>query len=179
MESIVLASGCFWCGEAVFQRLKGVLEVVSGYTGGTTDSPTYQQVTTGATNHAEATKITFNPKQISLEQILEVFWAMHNPTTLNRQGADVGTQYRSAIFYNNETQHQIAEQSVKEAQKYLKDKIVTEIRPLDQFFPAESYHQNYYNDNKNLNPYCSIVIEPKIQKLLEKFNSQIKDEYKK
>lgn len=179
METIVLAGGCFWCTEAIFQRLKGVTKVVSGYSGGSLDNPTYDKVSSGTTNHAEAIQLTFNPKLISLEQVLEIFWATHDPTTLNRQGVDNGTQYRSAIFYNSPTQKEIAKKSMQAAQKYLSSNIVTELSHLEKFYPAEDYHQNYYNTYKSTNPYCSIVIEPKIEKLLHKFNTQVTDEYKK
>jgi peptide-methionine (S)-S-oxide reductase len=179
MESITLAGGCFWCTEAIFQRLKGVTKVVSGYTGGDVDSPSYDQVSTGATNHAEAIQLTFDPRIITLDQILEIFWATHDPTSLNRQGADVGTQYRSAIFVHNSKQKDLAEKSLQSAQKLASGHIVTEIKSLVKFYPAEDYHQNYFNLNQSSNSYCSIVIEPKIEKLIQKFNKQIKEEYKK
>lgn len=179
MESIVLAGGCFWCTEAMFQRLRGVTKVVSGYTGGNLDNPTYDKVSSGATNHAEAVQLTFDSHQIILEQILEIFWATHDPTTLNHQGNDIGTQYRSAIFYTSDKQKIVAEKSMQIAQKLAGGHIVTEIKPLDKFYPAEDYHQNYFNTYQSTNPYCSMVIEPKIAKLLHKFNTQVKDEYKK
>ncbi|OGY22857.1 MAG: peptide-methionine (S)-S-oxide reductase, partial [Candidatus Woykebacteria bacterium RBG_13_40_7b] len=160
--------------EAIFKRLKGVGEVTSGYSGGGTKNPSYEEVSSGLTGHAEAIQIKFAPKTTSYEKLLEIFWATHDPTTLNRQGPDVGTQYRSAIFYHNEKQHREAEDS----KKALEDKIVTEILPFNEFFPAESYHQTYYELNKTSNPYCSIVIDPKIKKLLDKFNSDVKEEYK-
>lgn len=178
MQTIVLAGGCFWCTEAVFQRLKGVEKVVSGYANANTDRPSYDQVASGTTNAAEAIEITFDPQQISLEQLLEVFWATHDPTTLNRQGADTGSQYRSGIYYRDDNQRHIAEKSLKLAQKNLPQNIVTEIKPLESFTNAEDYHQNFYNTYKNVNPYCTIVIEPKIAKLIEKFNSQVKEEYR-
>lgn len=167
-ESITFGGGCFWCIEAVFQRLKGVSAVASGYAGGSVENPTYKQVCTGETGHAEVVRIEFNPAVLPLEKLLEVFWAAHDPTTLNRQGADAGTQYRSVIFYANDTQKQIAEASKKAAQKDFADPIVTEISPLPKFFKAEEYHQNYYNLNLTQNRYCSIVISPKLQKLLKK-----------
>jgi peptide-methionine (S)-S-oxide reductase len=167
-ESITFGGGCFWCIEAVFQRLKGVSAVASGYAGGTVENPTYKQVCTGETGHAEVVRIEFNPAVLPLEKLLEVFWAAHDPTTLNRQGADAGTQYRSVIFYANDTQKQIAEASKKAAQKDFADPIVTELSPLPKFYKAEDYHQNYYNLNLTQNRYCSIVISPKLQKLLKK-----------
>lgn len=167
-ESITFGGGCFWCIEAVFQRLKGVTSVASGYAGGSVDNPTYKQVCTGETGHAEVVQIQFNPAVLPLEKLLEVFWAAHDPTTLNRQGADVGTQYRSVIFYANDTQKQVAEKSKQLAQKDFADPIVTQIAPFPKFFKAEDYHQNYYNLNLTQNRYCSIVISPKLQKLLKK-----------
>jgi peptide-methionine (S)-S-oxide reductase len=167
-ESITFGGGCFWCIEAVFQRLKGVSSVASGYAGGSVENPTYKQVCTGETGHAEVVQIQFNPAVLPLEKLLEVFWAAHDPTTLNRQGADVGTQYRSVIFYANDTQKQIAQKSKQDAQKDFSSPIVTEIAPLPKFYKAEDYHQNYYNLNLTQNRYCSIVITPKLQKLLKK-----------
>jgi peptide-methionine (S)-S-oxide reductase len=181
-----LAGGCFWCTEAIFKRLKGVEKVTSGYSGGFMENPSYEKVSSGITGHAEAIQIEFDPKIISYEKLLEIFWAIHDPTTLNRQGADIGTQYKSAIFYHDETQKESAEKSKKKHQESFKDKIVTEIKPFTKFFNAEDYHQNYYDTyqqavasgNKNANSYCSIVIDPKIQKLLDKFNSDVKKEYR-
>ncbi|MBI3341928.1 peptide-methionine (S)-S-oxide reductase MsrA [Candidatus Curtissbacteria bacterium] len=174
------AGGCFWCTEAVFKRLKGVESVVSGYAGSQVENPTYQRVSSGSTGAAEAIQLKFDPKRISYEKLLEIFWATHDPTTLNRQGADSGTQYRSSIFYQNETQKQAAEKSKEEMDRSGKmpSTIVTEIIPLKNFSKAEDYHQNYYELNKNSNPYCSIVIDPKIEKLIHLFNDQIKEEYK-
>jgi peptide-methionine (S)-S-oxide reductase len=164
-QTATLANGCFWCTEAVFQRIKGVEKVVSGYIGGTVKNPTYDQVTEGTTGHAEAIQITFNPKEVSFEKLLEVFWASHDPTTLNRQGHDVGTQYRSAIFYHSDEQKKLAEESKTKHQPEFKDPIVTEITKADVFYPAEGYHQNYYNLNSTRNPYCRVVIWPKLKKL--------------
>lgn len=156
--------GCFWCTEAIYQQLKGITKVTSGYAGGQKVNPTYEQVCTGETGHAEVSQIEFNPEEISLENILYVFWRMHDPTTRNRQGADVGSQYRSIILYSSDEQKQIAEKSMKEAQSLYPDQIVTEIKPLETFYPAEQYHQNYYKDNREY-PYCRYVIDPKIEKL--------------
>jgi len=168
LQRVTFGGGCFWCLEAVFQRLIGVKSVASGYAGGTVPNPTYEAVCTGETGHAEVVQIEFDPKQISFEKLLEVFWAAHDPTTLNRQGADHGTQYRSAIYYENEAQKVAAEKSKQQAQAEFKDPIVTEIAPLKAFYKAERYHQNYYNQNANSNPYCAVVIRPKLQKLLKK-----------
>ena len=166
-QRITFGGGCFWCLEAVFQRLNGVKSVASGYAGGTVANPTYQQVCTGNTGHAEVVQIAFDPARISFEKLLEVFWAAHDPTTLNRQGHDSGTQYRSVIYYENAEQKAAAEKSKAAAQPELKDPIVTEITELPTFFKAEDYHQNYYNQNASSNPYCSAVIRPKLQKLLK------------
>lgn len=156
--------GCFWCMEAVFERLPGVISVTSGYAGGHTENPTYQQVCTGATGHAEITQIEFDPAKVSYNQLLGVFWQAHNPTTLNRQGADEGTQYRSIILYRDEKQKLEAEKSKLDAQKDFKHPIVTEIVPLKKFYPAEDHHQQYFDNNSNA-PYCQIVIAPKLHKL--------------
>lgn len=164
-EYVTLGAGCFWCTEAVFQQIPGVLSVTSGYMGGATKDPTYDQICTGQTGHAEVSRVVFDPKKTSLEKILAVFWEAHDPTSLNRQGADSGTQYRSAIFYNTEAQREIAEKSKAEAGKEFSRPIVTEITKAGEFYPAEDYHQNYYRLNKNSNPYCSIVIAPKLKKL--------------
>ena len=166
-ERITFGGGCFWCIEAVFQRLKGVKTVASGYAGGTVDNPTYKQVCTGETGHAEVVQLEFNPAEVTFETLLKVFWAAHDPTTLNRQGADAGTQYRSVIFYENEAQKAAAEKSKASAQPDFKDPIVTQIAPLPKFYKAEDYHQNYFNENSNAG-YCRAVIRPKLQKLLEK-----------
>ena len=168
-EVITLGAGCFWCTEAVFQQQPGVISVTSGYMGGHVKNPTYEEVCTGTTGHAEVTQIVYDPKKTGLEKILAVFWLAHDPTTLNRQGADSGTQYRSAIFYNTDAQREIAEKSKREAAKESADPIVTEIAKAGDFYPAENYHQDYYRLNKNRNPYCRMVISPKLKKLgLEK-----------
>lgn len=163
-QKIVLGAGCFWCVEAVFQRIPGVVGVRSGYANGTIPNPTYEQVSSGRSGHAEVVEVEYDPSKTSLEKILDVFWDAHNPTTLNRQGADVGTQYRSSIMFSSEEQKQIAENSKSAAQKKFSDKIVTEIVPLQTFFVAEDYHQNYYNQNKSAG-YCRAVIRPKLDKL--------------
>jgi len=167
-QRLTFGGGCFWCLEAVFQRLKGVKTVASGYSGGTVSNPSYEQVCDGDTGHAEVVQIEFDPKQIAFDKLLEVFWAAHDPTTLNRQGHDTGTQYRSVIFYENDAQKAAAEKSKLHAQADFKDPIVTEIVPFKIFYKAEQHHQNYYNQNAGLNPYCSVVIRPKLQKLLQK-----------
>ena len=166
-ELATLGAGCFWCVEAVFESLEGVESVLSGYMGGQTESPTYEAICSGKTGHAEVIQIQFKPSIISFESILELFWRSHNPTTLNRQGADVGTQYRSAIFYHSESQHNKAIASREMAENQFKDKIVTEIVAAQQFYSAESYHQNFYKNNQS-HPYCQFVIRPKLQKLQSK-----------
>jgi peptide-methionine (S)-S-oxide reductase len=175
-ETATLAAGCFWCVETVFSRLRGVEKVVSGYTGGAVPNPTYQEVCSGTTGHAEAVQVTFDPETILFEELLEVFWRTHDPTTLNRQGADVGTQYRSAIFYHDERQRRIAESSRHQAQKegLWPDPVVTEIVPLTEFFGAEPYHQDYYRLNLN-QPYCRLVIDPKVRKLQKEFAGKLKE----
>ncbi len=164
LEKATFGAGCFWCVEAVFERLDGVKSVVAGYAGGSKASPTYEEVCTGKTGHAEVAQITFDPSKVSYEQLLAWFWKSHDPTTLNRQGADVGTQYRSVIFYNDEKQKAVAEKSKNEAQKNFEDPIVTEIQSLTKFYEAENYHQDYYRLNSNA-PYCTFVIRPKLKKL--------------
>jgi len=161
-----LGGGCFWCVEAVFQRIEGVLSVKPGYAGGDIKNPTYKQICTGNTGHAEVAKIEFDPEKITYSQILNVFWQSHDPTTLNRQGNDVGTQYRSVIFFHDESQREIAEKSKIDANKsgYWDNKIVTEITLLNNYYDAEDYHDNYYNNNPN-QPYCLFVIKPKLDKL--------------
>jgi peptide-methionine (S)-S-oxide reductase len=178
LEIATLANGCFWCTEAIFSRVKGIKSVTPGYSGGKTINPSYEQVCKGITGHAEATQIEYDPKIISFEKILDIFWHTHDPTTLNRQGNDVGTQYRSAIFYHDEDQKNIAEKSKIELEKegVFKNPIVTEIVPFSDFYPAENYHKEYYENNRNA-PYCSFVIDPKIQKLLKKYSDKIKQEY--
>ena len=164
LDFAVLAGGCFWCVEAVYERIEGVKSAVSGYTGGTVANPGYKRVTSGDTGHAEAVKIAFDPGIISYADILDIFWKSHDPTTLNRQGGDTGTQYRSVIFYSNEEQKRIAEESLINAQKSFADKIVTETAPLGEFYLAEEYHQDYYELNPNAG-YCQYVIAPKLKKL--------------
>ena len=172
------ANGCFWCTEAIFTRINGVNSVVPGYSGGTIENPSYEQVCTGGTGHAEVAQIEFEPDIISFKKLLDVFWHTHDPTTLNRQGNDVGTQYRSAIFYHDEEQKQIAEKSKKEIGEsgLYNDPIVTEIVPLIMFYPAEDYHKKYYEQNQDAS-YCMYVIEPKVQKLLKQYVSELKSEY--
>ncbi|MDE3066606.1 MAG: peptide-methionine (S)-S-oxide reductase MsrA [Verrucomicrobiota bacterium] len=164
VEVATLGGGCFWCMEAVFGRLPGVLSVTSGFAGGHVPNPTYQEVCTGSTGHAEVIQIQFDPAKISYAKLLDVFWQAHDPTTLNRQGADEGTQYRSIILYHDERQKQIAEKSKAEAQKNFKHPIATEIVPFTRFYKAEAYHQEYYEHNSAA-PYCQLVIAPKLEKL--------------
>ncbi|MCH6258039.1 peptide-methionine (S)-S-oxide reductase MsrA [Puniceicoccaceae bacterium K14] len=164
IEVATLGAGCFWCIEAVMLRVEGVETVVSGYTGGHLKNPSYKDVTTGRTGHAEVAQISFDTSKISFAEILEIFWQLHDPTTLNRQGNDVGTHYRSAIFYHSDEQKSLAEKSIKEAAPNFTDPIVTEITELGTFYKAEGYHQNYYNLNSN-QPYCRYVIHPKLKKL--------------
>ena len=169
-------AGCFWCVEAVFEELKGVSLVESGYTGGKTENPSYKEICTGTTGHAEVARITYNPDSISFKELLEVFWKTHDPTTLNLQGADRGTQYRSVIFYHSEEQRKEAElykSRLNESQAY-NDPVVTEIAKAEIFYKAENYHQNYYQNNKS-QPYCKYVIEPKIEKFKKAFNEKIKE----
>ncbi len=175
VEQVVLAGGCFWCVEAVYQAFRGVSNVESGYAGGTTTNPTYDEVSTGRTGHAEVVRVTFDPAVIALADILRVFFHAHNPTTLNRQGADVGTQYRSAIFYRDEEQRVTAEKVRAEVtlEKVWPDPIVTEIAPLTVFYSGEDYHQNYYERNPS-QPYCSIVIAPKLQKIYKLYAAKLK-----
>lgn len=175
LDTATFGAGCFWCVEAVFQRLEGVEKVVSGYTGGNNPNPTYKQVCTGETGHAEVCQITYNPKKISFAELLEVFWQTHDPTTLNRQGNDVGTQYRSAIFYHNEEQRRLAEEYKKKlnAAAIFPNPIVTEISPLKVFYKAEDYHQNYYNENGS-QPYCAYVVRPKVEKFEKVFKNKVK-----
>ena len=175
VEIATLAGGCFWCLEAVFDELKGVESVESGYSGGHVQSPSYAQVCNGDTGHAEVVQITFDPQLLSLRDLLTVFFTVHDPTTLNRQGNDVGTQYRSAIFYHNEEQKKIAEAVIQEigAEKIWDDPIVTEVKPFDQFYVAEDYHQEYYKNN-SFQPYCRIVIAPKVAKFRHKFAERLK-----
>ncbi len=176
LGTATLGAGCFWCVEAVFQDLRGVERVVSGYAGGSAKNPTYQQVCSGNTGHAEVVQITFDPDAISFEDLLYVFWRIHDPTTLNRQGADVGTQYRSVILYHDEKQKTIAEKSKQEtdASELWPNPIVTEISPLHDFYEAETYHQDYYRQNPNQG-YCRLVIDPKVRKFRKEFQHQLKD----
>jgi len=175
LQVATLAGGCFWCIEAVFDELKGVVSVESGYSGGHVANPSYRAVCTGMTGHAEAVQITFDPSVISFHDILKVFFTVHDPTTLNQQGADVGTQYRSAIFYHDEEQKRVAEEVIKEISeaKIWKDPIVTEVTKFDQFYMAEDYHQEYYANNP-FQPYCRVVIAPKVTKFRAKYFDQLK-----
>ena len=174
-ELATLAGGCFWCLEAVFEQLRGVGKITSGYSGGHTPNPTYQAVCTGATGHAEVVQVEFDSDEISYRDLLGVFFTLHDPTTLDRQGGDVGTQYRSAIFYHDEEQRRTAEDLVKEleAEHVFDDPIVTKIEPLVAFYPAEEYHREYYRRNPN-QPYCRAVIAPKVAKLRTKFLQRLK-----
>lgn len=171
-ELATFGGGCFWCMEAEYQKVPGVVHITSGFAGGHTENPTYKQVCTGDTGHAEVTQIEFDPQKVSYEKLLKYFWDAHDPTTLNRQGADTGTQYRSIILYSSEAQKVAAEKSKAEAQGNFKAPIVTEIVPLKKFYAAEDYHQNYYNDNPS-EGYCTFVIKPKV----EKFEKMLKKEH--
>ena len=177
METATLGGGCFWCVEAIYQDVIGVHKVVSGYAGGEVENPTYQEVCSGTTGHAEVVQIAFDPTVISFEEILFIFWRTHDPTTLNRQGNDVGTQYRSVIYYHDEEQKKIAEQSMAEtdASDLWADPIVTEIAPLPIFYEGEAYHQNYFVDNP-YQPYCIFVINPKVQKFRKSFRNKLRGE---
>lgn len=179
LKKATFANGCFWCTEAVFQRLKGVKSVQSGYAGGTAENPSYYEVATGETGYAESLQVQYNPDIISYETLLHIFFATHDPTTLNRQGNDVGTQYRSEIFYHDEDQKRIAEKVKNELDKSgtYKTPIVTAISSFTNFYSAEEEHNNYYDNNLNA-PYCRIIIDPKIQKLLKEYSKEVKDEYK-
>ena len=171
---LTVGGGCFWCVEAVFQLIKGVEEVVSGYSGGNCPGhPTYREVCSGLTGHAEVVQVTFNPEIISYEELLIMFMTSHDPTTLNRQGADVGTQYRSVIYYHDDSQKEIAEKVVEQLAPYFENEIVTEISSLETFYPAEDYHQDYYNQNKDQG-YCSFVITPKLAKLRKLYAEKLK-----
>ena len=173
IEKIVLGGGCFWCTEGIFKEIRGVKSVTSGYAGGQIDKPNYEQVASGITNHAEVIQVKFDPKEVSYKDILYIFFRTHDPTTMNRQGYDAGTQYRSVIFYADKTQEKVAQDALEDAQKEYKDKIVTEILPLENFYTAEDYHQDYYEKNPN-KPYCTLVIDPKIQKLRKNFKQYLK-----
>lgn len=176
LEEATFGAGCFWCVEAIFEEVKGVESVVAGYAGGEIENPSYRQVSSGTTKHAEVTRITYDPSVVSYEQLLEVLWHTHNPTTKNRQGADVGPQYRSVIFYHNEEQKKIAEKSLEETDKsdLWEDPIVTEVEPLSNYSKAENYHQNYYENNPNAG-YCTVVIAPKLKKFRKEFSHMLKD----
>jgi len=175
LEVATLAGGCFWCIEAVFQQVDGVENVISGYTGGATVNPTYEQVCTGKTGHAEAVQVSFNPYKISYREILEIFFSVHDPTTPNRQGADVGTQYRSAIFYHNAQQKDVAEELIGELNKahLWKKPIVTQIIPLDLFYPSEDYHREYFSRHPE-QAYCQMVISPKVSKFRKQWAKRLK-----
>ncbi len=175
-ELATFGAGCFWCVEAIFEEVKGVKSVVAGYAGGDIENPTYRQVSSGATKHAEVTRIVFDPSAVTYEQLLEVFWHTHNPTTKNRQGADVGPQYRSVIFYHNEEQKQLAQKSMEatDASDLWADPIVTEIEPIKNYSKAENYHQNYYENNPNAG-YCTVVIAPKLKKFRKEFSHLLKE----
>ncbi|MEO5563008.1 MAG: peptide-methionine (S)-S-oxide reductase MsrA [Chitinophagaceae bacterium] len=170
------ANGCFWCTEAIFEQLDGVISAVSGYSGGQTQNPTYKQICTGETGHAECLQITYDTSKISFDELLEVFWETHDPTTLNQQGADIGTQYRSGIFYHNAGQKAKAEKYKAELDKSgaFDKPVVTEIVPFTKFYPAENYHQEYFENNEGNNPYCRIVIRPKVDKFRKVFKDKLK-----
>jgi peptide-methionine (S)-S-oxide reductase len=176
IDTATFGTGCFWCTEAIFEQLNGVVKVTSGYSGGKVKNPTYKEVCTGETGHAECVQILYEPGKISYDELLEVFWQVHDPTTLNRQGADVGTQYRSAIFYHDAVQKEKAEHYKIELNKTeaFGKPVVTEIVPAEKFYPAEDYHQEYYANNKNTNPYCAMVIRPKLEKFQKVFGKKIK-----
>jgi len=175
LETATLGAGCFWCVEAVFDDLKGVESVESGYSGGHTENPTYKEVCSETTGHAEVAQINFDRNEISFKEILQVFFAVHDPTTLNRQGNDVGSSYRSAIFYHDENQKRIAEETIKEveAEGVYDNPIVTEVSPFDKFYIAENYHQEYFANNPN-QPYCAAVVAPKVAKFRQKFVNRLK-----
>ena len=174
-ETVILGGGCFWCLEAVYDRLAGVKSVESGYMGGHLDNPTYRQVCSGTTGHVEVVKVTFDPAELSFPDLLEVFFTIHDPTTLNRQGNDIGTQYRSVIFYTSEEQHKEAEKAIAElnAAHTYRDPVVTTVEPATKFFIAEDYHQEYYANNSS-QPYCQLVVAPKVQKFQKNFKEKMK-----
>ena len=180
LQTATFGSGCFWCTEAIFERVNGVVKVESGYSGGTVENPTYQEVCTGTTGHAEVTQITYDPSVISFDELLEIFWKTHDPTTLNKQGNDVGTQYRSVIFYHNEEQKELAEKYKSELDKSgaWDNPIVTEISPFKNFYSAEGYHQDYYENNPNQG-YCAFVIAPKVEKFEKVFKDKLKNKSEK
>jgi len=175
IQNITLGNGCFWCTEAIFQTVKGVKSVTSGYMGGHKKNPTYEEVCTGATGHAEVVDITYDAEELNLDELLLIFFKTHDPTTLNRQGNDVGPQYRSVIFYHNEEQKQHALATIKTLtdEQLFDDPIVTEVTPAGEFYPAEAYHNNYFNDNTN-KPYCAFVIQPKVNKFVKEFQDKLK-----
>lgn len=175
-DTATLANGCFWCTEAIFEQLEGVISATSGYTDGHVQNPTYKEVCTGETGHAECLQVVYDPKKITFDELLEVFWKTHDPTTLNRQGADVGTQYRSGIYYHNAEQKEKAEKYKAELDKSgaFDNPIVTEIKPFSVFYPAEDYHQAYFENNENQNPYCKMVVRPKVDKFKKVFKDKLK-----
>ena len=174
-ETAILGGGCFWCTEAIYQNIRGIMSVTSGYSGGQKQNPTYEEVCSGRTGHAEVIKLEFNPQLISYREVLEILFATHDPTTLNRQGADKGEQYRSVIFYASEAQKKCALDYIRELEEkqIYRKPIVTQVVPMKPFYPSEDYHRNYYNNNRGA-PYCEFVITPKMEKLLNKFGSKIK-----
>lgn len=176
LDTATFGNGCFWCTEAIFQQLNGVVKVTSGYSGGAVDNPTYKQICSGTTGHAECLQIVYDPSVISFDELLEVFWVTHDPTTLNRQGADVGTQYRSVVFYHNEAQKESAAhyKTALNNSGAFANPVITTLEPAAQFYPAEDYHQNYYNDNKYTNSYCAVVIRPKLEKFERVFKQKMK-----
>jgi peptide-methionine (S)-S-oxide reductase len=180
LQSATFGAGCFWCTEAVFLNVKGVTKVVSGYSGGKVKNPTYREICSGLTGHAEVTQITFDPQIVSFEELLEVFWNTHDPTTLNKQGADEGTQYRSVVFYHDDTQRLAAEEYKKQLEEshVYKNSIVTEISPLINYYPAEDYHQNYFELNPNQS-YCQYVVQPKVEKFKKQFQEILKENGKR
>jgi|SRR5690606_16359599 len=180
LQKATFGGGCFWCVEAVFEQLQGVVSVTSGYAGGHTDKPSYKEVSAGTTGHAEVVQVVFDPEIIAFDELLDVFWVVHDPTQLNRQGNDIGEQYRSIILYENDEQKLIAERSIKqyEASDMYDGSFTTQLVPLDKFYTAEDYHQEYYQNNSDTNPYCSLVIAPKIEKFYQKFHDRLKPEYR-
>lgn len=176
LETATLAAGCFWCVEAIFDDLRGVEDVVSGYSGGQTENPTYKEVCSETTGHAEVVQIRFDPSELSYKELLQVFFTVHDPTTLNRQGGDIGTSYRSAVFYHSDEQRRVAEETIAEfnAEGIYDNPIVTEVTAFDKFWPAEDYHQEYFANNPN-QPYCNAVVAPKVAKFRQKFLSRLKN----
>lgn len=170
-----LGGGCFWCLEAVYKRIKGVEKVVSGYSGGASENPTYKEVCSGISGHAEVVQITYDADQVGFKELLDVFWVIHDPTSLNKQGADMGTQYRSVIYYHDEEQKAIAQQAIDELNGRLDHEVVTELSPLGIFYPAEEYHQDYFDSHPH-EGYCMVVIDPKVEKFEEKFKTLLKEE---